>query len=113
MQYFSGARVQQGYGLGGLFRSIVERCCLWSKAGQKQLENSLFQSVVDFTLNVLSGKNAKQAKVWFESLTSIQTKCSTTEKSRKEETQETSRYFYVNFGKVSTPQFGEIHYFLS
>ena len=39
MPYFAGARVQQGYRLGNLFRSIAKSVLLWSKKVPKLWKN--------------------------------------------------------------------------
>ena len=59
MPYFSGARIQQGYGLGNLFSSIAKSVLPLVKSGAK----AVLQSGVDFASDVLNGKNAKQAAI--------------------------------------------------
>ena len=45
MPYFAGARVQQGYGLGNLFSSIVKAFFLWLKMVPKPSENKCCKAV--------------------------------------------------------------------
>ena len=61
--YFSGARIQQGYGLGNLFSSIAKSVLPLVKSGAKAVGKQVLQSGVDFASDVLSGKNAKQAAI--------------------------------------------------
>ena len=63
MPYFAGARVQQGYGLGNLFSSIVKSVLPLVKKGAKTLGKQVLQSGVDFASDVLQGKNVKQAAI--------------------------------------------------
>ena len=63
MPYFSGARIQQGYGLGNLFSSIAKSVLLLVKSGAKAVGKQVLQSGVDFASDVLNGKNAKQAAI--------------------------------------------------
>ena len=120
MPYFLVARVQQGYGLGNLFSSIAKSVLPLVKKGAKTLGKQVLQSGVEFASDVLHGKNVKQAAIdqaraAGSNLLQVaqhknkKTK-SSTEKSTKEKTQETSRHFLVNHGDVSTPQFGRIHH---
>ena len=62
MPYFSGARTQQGYGLGNLFSSIAESVLPLVKSGAKAVGKKILQGV-DFASDVLNGKNAKQAAI--------------------------------------------------
>ena len=106
MPYFSGARIQQGYGLGNLFSSIAKSVLPLVKSGAKAVGKQVLQSGVDFASDVLNGKNAKQAAIdrakSAEFLTSSQTK-SETKKSTKEKALETPRHLRLNHGDVSTP----------
>ena len=108
MPYFSGARIQQGYGLDNLFNSIAKSVLPLVKSGAKAVGKQVLQSGVDFASDVLNGKNAKQAAIdraksaGSNLFTSSQTK-SETKKSTKEKAQETSRHFRLNHGDVSTP----------
>ena len=63
MPYFAGARVQQGYGLGNLFRSIAKSVLPLVKKGAKILRKQVLQSGVDFASDALQGKNVKQAAI--------------------------------------------------
>ena len=63
MPYFSGARIQQGYGLGNLFSSIAKSVLPLVKSGAKAVGKQVLQSGVDFASDVLNGKNAKQAAI--------------------------------------------------
>ena len=63
MPYFSGARTQQGYGLGNLFSSIAKSVLPLVKSGAKAVGKQVLQSGVDFASDVLNGKNAKQAAI--------------------------------------------------
>ena len=63
MPYFAGARVQQGYGLGNLFSSIAKSVLPLVKKSAKSLGKQVLQSGVEFTSDVLHGKNAKQAAI--------------------------------------------------
>ena len=63
MPYFSGARVQQGYGLGNLFSSIAKSVPSLVKKGAKTLGKQVLQSGVEFVSDVLHSKNAKQAAI--------------------------------------------------
>ena len=63
MPYFSGERVQQGYGLGNLLSSIAKSVLPLVKKGAKTLEKQVLQSDVEFASDVLHGKNAKQAAI--------------------------------------------------
>ena len=98
MPYFAGARLQQGYGLGNLFRSIAKSVLPLVKKGAKTLGKQVLQSDVDFASDVLQGRQTSchrpSQSSRYESLASSPTKAKGgTEKSTKEETQETSRYF--------------------
>ena len=46
MPYFSGARIQQGYGLGNLFSSIAKSVLPLVKSGAKQSENKFCKAVL-------------------------------------------------------------------
>ena len=61
--YFSGARVQQGYGLGNLFSSIAKSVLPLVKKGAKTLGKQVLKSGVDFASDVLQGKNVKQTAI--------------------------------------------------
>ena len=63
MPCFSGARIQQGYGLRNLFSSIAKSVLLLVKSGAKAVRKQVLQSGVDFASDVLNGKNAKQAVI--------------------------------------------------
>ena len=63
MPYFSGARIQQGYGLGNLFSSTAKSVLPLVKSGAKAVGKQVLQNVVDFASDVFSGKNAKQAAI--------------------------------------------------
>ena len=108
MPYFSGARIQPGYGLGNLFSSIAKSVLPLVKSGAKAVGKQVLQSGVDFASDVLNGKNAKQAAIdraksaGSNLLRSSQTK-SESKKSTKEKAQEASRHFRLNHGDVSTP----------
>ena len=55
MPCFTAARVQQGYGVGNLFRVIAKNRFLLVKMGAKTLGKLALQNGVQFTLDVLSG----------------------------------------------------------
>ena len=63
MPYFSGARVQQGYGLGNLFSSIAKSVLPLVEKGAKTLGKQVLQSGVNFASDVLQGKNVKQSAI--------------------------------------------------
>ena len=63
MPYFSGARIQQGYGLGNFFSSIAKSVLPLVKSRAKAIGKQVLQSGVDFASDVLSGKNAQQTAI--------------------------------------------------
>ena len=63
LPYFSGARYQQGYGLGYIFSSIVKTVLPLVKSESKVIGKQVLCSKVGFALDVLSEKNAKQAAI--------------------------------------------------
>ena len=63
MFYFAGARAQQCYGLGNLFRSIAKSILPMVKKGAKTLGKQVLQSAFEIASDVLQGKNVKQATI--------------------------------------------------
>ena len=63
LPYFSGARYQQGYGLGNIFNSIAKTVLPLVKSGSKAIGKQVLRSGVGFASDVLSGKNKKQAAI--------------------------------------------------
>ena len=63
LPYFSGASYQQGYDLGNIISSIAKTVLPLVKSGSKAIEKQVLHGGVGFALNVLSGKNAKQAAI--------------------------------------------------
>ena len=63
LPYFTGARYQQGYGLGNIFSSIAKTVLPLVKSGAKAVGKEVLRSGVGFASDLLGGKNAKQAAI--------------------------------------------------
>ena len=61
--YFSGAPFQRGYGLGSIFGSIAKLIMPLIKSGAKAIGKLALKGGLGFALDVLAGKDAKQAAV--------------------------------------------------
>jgi hypothetical protein len=61
LPYYSGAPLQRGYGLGGIFGSIFRTIFPFLKQGAKTVGKELMKTGVSIASDVVSGENVKTA----------------------------------------------------
>ena len=59
--YFSSAPFQRGYGLGSIFGCLAKSIIPLIKLGSKAISKQVLKGGLDFTSDVLEGKDVKQA----------------------------------------------------
>jgi hypothetical protein len=58
---FHGARMQRGYGIGGIFKSLARYAIPLFKQGAKVVGKKALQTATEVGQDVLQGKNVKEA----------------------------------------------------
>jgi hypothetical protein len=57
---FRGARMQRGYGIGGIFKSLVRYAIPLFKQGSKVVGKRALQPATEFGQDVIQGKNVRE-----------------------------------------------------